>query len=102
MVGLLFACYARPKLIKKIVYVIENTNDIITFPKISFQVGENQLQVLEAIEKKTFKTIEELSRKTKMSRPMIYRHLDELIGMDLIERTDEGYIITDAGRIVRL
>jgi CRISPR locus-related DNA-binding protein len=102
MVGLLFACYARPKLVKKIVYVVEETNEIITFPKISFQVGENQRKVLDQIEKKAFKTIDDLSKKTKISRPMIYRHLDELIGMDLIERTDEGYVITDAGRIVRL
>jgi CRISPR locus-related DNA-binding protein len=102
MAGLLFACYARPKLVKKIVYVVEETNDIITFPKLSFQISESACAILENIERRTFKTIEELARKTKISRPMIYRHLDELIKMDLIERTDEGYIITDAGRIVRL
>jgi CRISPR locus-related DNA-binding protein len=102
MVGLLFACYLRPKLVKKIVYVIEETNEIITFPKMSLQINKNQRKVLERISRKDFKTIEQLSKKTKISRPMIYRHLDELMGMDLVEKTDEGYVMTDGGRILLL
>jgi len=102
MVGLLFACYLRPELVSRIVYVIEETNEIITFPKMSFRIGENQRVALEEIEKKEFKTVQDLAKRTGISRPMLYRHLEELLKMDLIEKTEKGYEITDAGRIVLL
>jgi CRISPR locus-related DNA-binding protein len=101
-VALLFACYARFDIVKKIVYVIEGTNEIMVFPKIRFHVASKERVVLEDIQKNRFKTIEDFWRRTKISRPMIYRYLEELMKQDLIEKTEDGYKITDGGRIVML
>ena len=43
----------------------------------------------------------ELSKKIDLSTAMLYRALDDLRDMDLIT-TEDGYKLTDAGKIARL
>jgi len=100
--GLLFAAYARSSRVKKIAYnPEEDKKSVIYLPKLSFQITESQKNVLEYIEKGNYADHTELAKKVDISRAMLYRNIKELQDMDLIT-VDNGFHLTDAGKIARL
>jgi CRISPR locus-related DNA-binding protein len=101
-IGLLFAAYARHERVKKIAYnVEEDKNAIVYLPRLSFKLTENQKKLLELIGEHKYETISDLTKDIELSTAMLYRAIDELKDMDLIT-SDEGFKLTDAGRIARL
>jgi len=101
--GLLFAAYKRQNFIKEIVYVSEENKQPMALPKLSFDISESQEKILKVIEQKKHSNLTELADKAGMSRAMLYRHLEELKKMRLIENKEkEGFILTDAGKIAIL
>ena len=101
--GLLYACYIRSKKINKIIYVTEEDKRMIILPKLSFNLKDTELKVLEYINKKGIKSIIDLSKEMEISRSMLYTNLDELKDKGLIEETSKKeYLLTDAGRIAIL
>lgn len=102
-IGLLFAAYVRHDRVKKIAYNPEDDkNAVIYLPKLSFNLNESQKKILEYVEAGNYKTHTELAEKIDLSRAMLYRSLKELEDMDLIMITDDGFRLTDAGKIARL
>ena len=102
--GLLFAAYARCSKIKKIAYnPEEDETAVVWLPKLSFKLTESQKSVLNTIAEKDYTKISltELAEKIGISRAMLYRNIDELRDMGYIS-TENGLILTDAGRIARL
>ena len=102
--GLLFGAYARPKLIKEIVYVIEETGKVINLPKLDFALNESEKKCLETIkklEKQNF-TITDFAKEVGLSRAMVYKILEELEYRGYIREEENKYIITTAGKIVLL
>jgi CRISPR-associated protein Csa3 len=101
-IGLLFAAYARSDRIKKIAYnTEEDENKVIYLPKLTFNLTESQIKVLEYISEGNFKSLMDLSNKIDISRGMLYRNVKELKDLNLID-TDDGIKLTDAGKIARL
>jgi CRISPR locus-related DNA-binding protein len=99
--GLIFGCYARPKYVKRIFYITEETNDMITLPILSFDITDSQKEVLDNIEK--IDTSKALAEEVETSRAMLYRNIKELLDRGFIEpKEKEGYKLTDAGKIARL
>ncbi len=100
--GLLFAAYARHERIKKIAYnPEEDKTSVIYLPKLSFKLTESQKKILEILDKKENLNFAELAEKVEISRAMLYRNIDELRDLDLIN-TENGFKLTDAGRIAVL
>jgi len=102
--GLLFAAYARNDRVKKIAYnPEEDKNAVVWLPKLSFKLTESQKKVLEALAEKDYSkmSLTELAGKVGISRAMLYRNVDELRDMGYIS-TEEGLVLTDAGKIARL
>jgi CRISPR-associated protein Csa3 len=101
-IGLLFAAYARHEMVKKIAYnPEEDTSSVVYLPRLSFRLTESQKMILEFISKSEYQSITDLADKVELSRAMVYRTIDELKDMDLIE-TENGLRLTDAGKIARL
>lgn len=101
--GVLFGAYARSKYIKKIAYnPEEDKNSVVYLPILSFKLNESQQTILENIDKKIIATYADLAKETGLSNAMVYRSIDELKSMDFVEITDNGFKITDAGKIARL
>lgn len=101
-IGLLLAAYARSNRVKKIAYnPDEDKTAVIYLPKLSFRLTDSQKQILECLEEGDFKSLSDLADKVHQSRAMLYRNIKELEEMDLIT-TQEGFKLTDAGRIARL
>ncbi|MBI3051735.1 CRISPR locus-related DNA-binding protein [Candidatus Woesearchaeota archaeon] len=101
-IGLLLAAYARSNRVKKIAYnPDEDKSAVVYLPKLSFRLTVSQKQVLETLEDGDFKSLSDLADKVKQSRAMLYRNIKELEEMDLIT-TQDGFKLTDAGRIARL
>jgi CRISPR-associated protein Csa3 len=101
-IGLLFAAYARHERVKRIGYnPEEDKGTVIYLPRLSFRLTESQKKILEEIDKAKHESIGDLSKKIDISTAMLYRAIDELKDMDLIT-TEDGYKLTDAGRIARL
>jgi CRISPR locus-related DNA-binding protein len=99
--GVLFAGYKRPARVKKIFYVTEDTNEIITIPKLSFEVTEAQQKILDNIE--NVDKISEMENEIDVSKAMIYRAIIELKNKGFIEEnTDKGYRLTEAGKIAKM
>lgn len=98
--GVLFACYARQNRIKKIVYWTEEDKRAIILPKISFHINGKNKKVLENIE--SCKNLNELASIVGVSRPMIYRYINNLEEMGFLEKTEDRYNVTDAGKIAIL
>ncbi len=100
--GLLYAAYCRIGKVKKIAYnPEEDRKSVIYLPKLSFRLTKKQTEILDLIESGEFKTPMEMADKVEMSRAMLYRNIEELRVLGYIE-TDEGYKLTDAGKIARL
>lgn len=99
--GVLFAGYKRPDKIKKIFYVTEDTNEIITIPLLSFDVTDAQQKILDNIE--NVDKISEMPEEIDISKAMIYRAIIELKNKGLIEEnTNKGYKLTEAGKIAKM
>jgi CRISPR-associated protein Csa3 len=100
--GLLYAAYARIDRIKKIAYnPEEDKSSVVYLPKLCFKLTESQKRLLETINEDDYKTPMQLAEKVDMSRAMLYRNIDELRDLGLID-TEDGFILTDAGKIARL
>ena len=102
--GLLFAAYARSHRIKKIAYnPEEDDNAVVWLPKLSIKLTESQKKVLEALDSKTNAklSLTELADKIDISRAMLYRNIDELRDLGYIS-TEDGLVLTDAGKIAKL
>lgn len=102
--GLLFAAYARNDRVKKIAYnPEEDKNSVIYLPKLAFKLTESQKKVLETLVEKDYSkmSLTDLADKIGISRAMLYRNVDELREMGYVS-TEDGLILTDAGRIARL
>jgi CRISPR locus-related DNA-binding protein len=101
-IGLLFASYARHERVSKIAYnPEEDKNSIVYLPRLSFRLTESQKKILEQLGDGKFDNIGELAKKVDLSTAMLYRALDELKDMDLVN-TESGIKLTDAGKIARL
>ena len=102
-IGLLFAAYARHDRVKKIAYnPEEDKSSVVYLPRLSFNLNESQKKILEYIDEGSYKDHTELAEKIDMSKAMLYRSTKELEDMDLLSITDEGFKLTDAGKIARL
>jgi CRISPR locus-related DNA-binding protein len=102
--GLLFAAYARCNRVKKIAYnPEEDKTAVVWLPKLCFKLTESQKKVLTTIADKdcTKLSLTELAANVDISRAMLYRNIDELRDMGYIS-TEDGLILTDAGKIARL
>jgi CRISPR-associated protein Csa3 len=102
--GLLFAAYARNDRVKKIAYNPEDDkNSVIWLPKMAFKLTESQKKVLETLAEKDYSNLSltDLADKIGISRAMLYRNIDELRDMGYVS-TEDGLVLTDAGRIARL
>ena len=101
--GVLFGAYARSKVVKKIAYSPdESESKTIYLPILSFKMSESQHLIMTNIDKKGVKTYSDLAKATKLSTAMVYRSIEELKNLGFIEITEEGFQLTDAGRIARL
>jgi CRISPR-associated protein Csa3 len=102
--GLLFAAYARNNRVKKIAYNPEEDKTAVVYlPKMSFKLSESQKKVLETLAEKDYSKISltELADKIGISRAMLYRNIDELRDIGYVS-TEDGLVLTDAGKIARL
>ncbi|PIN77710.1 hypothetical protein COV16_06540 [Candidatus Woesearchaeota archaeon CG10_big_fil_rev_8_21_14_0_10_34_8] len=100
--GLLFGCYARIGRIKKIMYVCEEDKRIVSLPKVSYNLTDGQRKVVDYLASNNIKSLMDFSEKIDISRAMVYKYIKELKDMDIIEETEDGYKLTDYGRIVIL
>ena len=102
--GLLFAAYARNNRVKKIAYnPEEDKNAVVWLPKLSFKLNDSQKKILQKISEEEYSkmSLTCLSEKIGISRAMLYRSIDEVRDMGYIS-TEEGLVLTDAGKIARL
>jgi len=95
--GALFGAYTRSDMVKRIVYVTEEDNFIIDFPILSFNISDTKKIILEHI-KSGVSSVQDIAIRVGISKGMAYNHLRELKAMGYIKGED-GYIITDAGKI---
>jgi CRISPR locus-related DNA-binding protein len=101
-IGLLFAAYARHERVKRIAYnPEEDKTAVIYLPRLSFRLSESEKRVLELIGNGKFENTMDLAKKIKLSTAMLYKAIDDLKDKDLIT-TEEGFKLTDAGKIARL
>jgi CRISPR-associated protein Csa3 len=98
--GLLFGAYARCDRIKRISYVTEEDKQVISLPKVSYNLTSAQKRIVEYISKNNIRSMTDFSDDVDVSRGMLYKHIKELKDMDVIEDTTEGIRLTDYGQIV--
>jgi CRISPR locus-related DNA-binding protein len=99
-IGLLYACFKRSQNIEKIVYVAEETQELIPLPLLDFELSDSQQTILKNVDDGI--TISKLTTKSDLSRAMVYRILNTLKAKSLISDSEEGWKITDSGKIALL
>ena len=102
--GLLFAAYARSNRVKKIAYnPEEDKTAVVWLPKMSFKLTKSQKKVLEILADKDYVKISytDLAEKIEISRAMLYRSIEELRDLGYVS-TEDGLVLTDAGKIAKL
>jgi len=100
-IGVLFGCYARPRMVKRIFYVPDESREMITLPILNLDITDTQKEVLDNIEK--IDTAAALASEVETSKAMLYRNIKDLQDRGFIESKDgQGFKLTDAGKIARL
>lgn len=99
--GALFGAYARNDMVQRIVYVTEEDSLMIDFPVLSFNLSETKKIILEEIQK-GISSVPKIAAIAGISKGMTYNHLRELKAMGYIADGENGYIITDAGKIASI
>lgn len=99
--GALFGAYARNDMVQRIVYVTEEDSFMIDFPVLSFNLSETKKLILEQISKGNSAVLQ-IAAIAGISKGMTYNHLRELKAMGYITDGENGYIITDAGKIASI
>jgi CRISPR-associated protein Csa3 len=99
--GALFGAYARNDMVQRIVYVTEEDSMMIDFPVLSFNLSETKKLILEEIQKGN-SAVPQIAAIAGISKGMTYNHLRELKSMGYITDGENGYIITDAGKIASI
>jgi CRISPR-associated protein Csa3 len=97
--GLLYGSYARKSMVNKIVYITEEKNEVIELPKMSYNLGESKLSILEYISKFGRPEVPKLAGKMNKTRGLIYLHIKDLINDGFLNRDME---LTMAGKIALL
>lgn len=95
--GTLFGAYARSDMVKRIIYVTEEDNNMLEFPILGFNISPTKKAILEHI-KQGEKAISTLAVKVGISKGMAYNHIRELKDMGYIS-DENGFTITDSGRL---
>ena len=96
-ISLLLAAYAAGKSVRKILYTTLNRNEIVQIPRMGVKLSKSKKSLLLVIANNPGMNISRISRKIKKTRAIIYRHLNELEELGLV---NDGYEITEAGRLV--
>ncbi|AKB19750.1 Transcriptional regulator [Methanosarcina sp. WWM596] len=99
--GALFGAYARNDMVQRIVYVTEEDSFMIDFPVLSFNLSDTKKLILEEIHKE-ISSVSQIAAIAGISKGMTYNHLRELKAMGYIADGENGYILTDAGRIASI
>jgi CRISPR-associated protein Csa3 len=99
--GALFGAYARNDMVQRVVYVTEEDSFMIDFPVLSFNLSETKKLILEEIQKGV-SSVPKIAATAGISKGMTYNHLRELKSMGYIADGENGYTITDAGRIASI
>jgi CRISPR-associated protein Csa3 len=94
--GALFGCYARHKMVERIVYVTEEDSEVVDLPILNFGISKTKLMVLEEL-KKGDTSVKNLALKIGISRGMTYNHIRELREMGFID--PHRLEITSAGEL---
>ena len=103
--GVLFGAYARKDQVKKIAYYPDGDEkgNVVYLPVLSMKLSDSQEKILGSIENNKIQSYKSISESTGLSSAMVYRAIDELMTEGLIEKTqEEGIVLTDAGKIMRL
>jgi len=88
-------------MVQRIVYVTEEDSLMIDFPVLSFNLSETKKIILEEIQK-GISSVPKLAITAGISKGMTYNHLRELKAMGYIADGENGYVITDAGKIASI
>jgi CRISPR locus-related DNA-binding protein len=99
-IGLLLGAYKRNMRVRKVIYMVDETKELISLPILSFDVSSSQLKILECIG--NYESMTKLADDLKMSRAMLYRNIKTLKDKGLIEETCDGLRLTDAGKIAKM
>jgi len=98
MMGALMACYTRSEMVERVVYSLEETNELIELPKLSMALSQTKRGILESLAKGK-KPIPEIADKLEKTRGMVYAHLRELKALGYV---NDDFELTTAGRIALL
>jgi len=97
--GVLFGAYARPDQVERIVYGADFDPALVDLPKMSFNMGNTKIKLLELRAKNPKQSVSDAAEKAGVTPAMAYVHLRELKGMGYV---NEKYEITSAGRLALL
>ncbi|MCC7550241.1 MAG: winged helix-turn-helix domain-containing protein, partial [Methanobacterium sp.] len=76
---------------------------VVRLPPLQLKISETRLKILEMLTHGDLNAVE-IGKKVEISRAMVYKHLNGLIDMGLVKRSNslEKYSITDAGMMIML
>ena len=103
--GVLFGAYARKDHVKRIAYYPdgEEKGSVVYLPVLSMKLTESQEKIMDTIKSNKILSYKSVADATGLSSAMVYRAIDELLNSGLLEKTkDEGIVLTDAGKLMRL
>ncbi|MFH0835991.1 MAG: CRISPR-associated CARF protein Csa3 [Candidatus Micrarchaeota archaeon] len=100
--GALFAAYARPELVDRVVYVTEESNEVLDLPKLGFNLSSSKRGFLEELNKSkpgAAVSVPDLAEKLGVTKGMAYVHLRELKAGGFINGDNK---VTVAGKLALL
>lgn len=96
--GALFGCYARASSVDNVVYVVQETHDVIELPIISYGISNTKKKLLYILnEAGGTCSVKDLSDKLNISRGMVYHHINDLRDYGLIDKNEIS--ISFAGKL---
>jgi CRISPR/Cas system-associated protein Csm6 len=103
-IGLLLAGYQRADKIKDILYFTHEINQMITLPKLSFEISKKASDLLEIISKKpiSLPNLANTKKLNSIGRTSVYLNIRDLKEKNMVFEKDGLLYLTDYGKLVLL
>jgi CRISPR locus-related DNA-binding protein len=96
----MLAAFREADKVLKLFYVTEEKHEIIELPILPYQeISETKAKILKLISQDVI-DVKEMSGRLNITETMIYNHIRDLTKADLVRKSDGGYRLTVAGKLM--
>ena len=97
--GTQLACYIEYNKINRLFYLTEEKNELIDIPILIWEITEPKKDIIDLINRGV-NNLKDIAYKMGLSNSMTYKHINELINENYINKENDFYVLTLKGKMI--